>query len=104
MGGIVPSPKNIVRSAVDPIGGTASTFKDSATGLGLTPPAQDGAPPTPPPSPVLPPSVADASARIRAQRQSADDQQRKRGQKASIFTSDVGVGATPLGRKTLVGS
>ena len=58
-------------------------------------------PPAPPPSA---PTVADAQQRLRQQRASADEQARKKGRRSTIVTGDEGVSATPLARKTLVGS
>lgn len=57
-----------------------------------------------PPPPPAPPTVNEAEARVRAERDSADAQRRKRGRLSTVITGATGVSDTPLGFKTLVGS
>lgn len=69
----------------------------------------EGAPP-PPPTPAAvtknetPPDVAAAADRARQAREQADAVGRKRGRRSTVQTGPEGVGATPVGVKTLVGS
>lgn len=61
--------------------------------------------PAPPPvAPLPPPDVAVAADRARLMRQQEDAQRRKRGRQSTVLTGPEGVGATPIGMKTLVGS
>lgn len=60
--------------------------------------------PTPPPPPPAPPVVTAAADRVRMERESKDVQNRKRGRASTVVTGPEGVGATPIGMKTLVGS
>lgn len=62
------------------------------------------APSAPPPPPVPPPAPDITTAAERARREAADAQGRKRGRASTVVTGPGGVGATPLGMKTLVGS
>lgn len=54
------------------------------------------APPPPPPTPRID--------EARARREAQDAANRRRGRQASVFTGSEGVGSTPVGTKTLVGS
>ena len=59
--------------------------------------------PLPPPPPAAPPPVPTIdTAKVR--KQSDDSIRRKRGRQASVLTSPEGVGFTPVGTKTLIGS
>lgn len=73
--------------------------------LGFDPPNVPP-PPAPPPMASMPeaPDVAAAADRARGEREARDAQSKKRGRRSTVVTGPEGVGATPLGRKTLVGS
>lgn len=71
--------------------------------LGINPPKLPSAPPPPPPVPPAPDAAA-AADRSRAMRQQEDAKNKKRGRASTVVTGPEGVGATPLGIKTLVGS
>jgi hypothetical protein len=60
-------------------------------------------PPAPPPPAAPPPSVASENVARSAQEQ-ADALRRKRGRSSTVVTGPEGVGMTPVGTKTLVGS
>jgi hypothetical protein len=70
--------------------------------LGFDPP-NIPPPPVPPKSPP-PPDITAAADRARQQREAQDATRRKRGRSSTVYTGPEGVGATPLGIKTLVGS
>jgi hypothetical protein len=72
---------------------------------------QQVAAPAPPPPPPPPPTVTQAADRtaaaasnVRQDRTNAEEQARKRGRRSTVLTGPEGVGSTPLGVKTLVGS
>ncbi len=56
--------------------------------------------PAPPPPPPPPPTTDDAA----AAQSSRDAARRRRGAAASILTAPEGVGSSPVGTKTLLGS
>lgn len=103
MSGKLPDPLNIHSesgriSAPDPL----ALFKGSKESNALKPPV----PPAPPTQADLgiPPDVVAAADRARQNREAADAAARKRGRRATVVTGNEGVGASPLGVKTLVGS
>lgn len=59
--------------------------------------------PAPPPPPPPPPPVPTID-KARQGRDQADLLARRRGARASVLTGPEGVGATPVGVKTLIGS
>jgi len=64
------------------------------------------APLPPPPAAAMgaPPDAKIAADRARMAREQADAASRKRGRRSTVVTGPEGVGSTPLGFKTLVGS
>lgn len=73
--------------------------------LGIDPPQVNIPPPPPPPSSVASaPDAAVAADRARRQREDADARRKRSGARSTIVTGPEGVGSSPLGVKTLVGS
>jgi hypothetical protein len=59
--------------------------------------------PPPPPPPAAPPAAPTVD-EARKRREAEDAATRKRGRQSTIFTGPEGVGNTPTGTKTLIGS
>lgn len=103
--GITKFVKKAVKTLTHPFGSLISQGADlvGETIKGLVPEMpQMPAPPTAAPPP--PPDVAVAADRARLMRQQEDAQRRKRGRASTVLTGPEGVGSTPVGVKTLVGS
>lgn len=60
--------------------------------------------PAPPQPQARAPDLTTASDRARMERESRDRAARRQGRRSTVLTGPEGVGATPLGVKTLVGS
>lgn len=107
MGGIS---KMFRRHGVDPIARKAGiepfsvgeAAGDAVDDLEITPKIPE--PPALPAFPVQPPDITVAADRARQQREAADAQSRKRGRLSTVRTGPEGVGSSPVGVKTLVGS
>lgn len=78
--------------------------KEIGRAFGVHTSSMKQAPPPPPPAPPPAPDITAAADRARVERESADVQRRKRGRSSTVITGPGGVGDTPTGRKTLVGS
>jgi hypothetical protein len=72
--------------------------------LGMDPPQIPPPPPPPSMSQTKTPDLAVAQDRVRRQREQADAMAKRRGRASTVVTGPEGVGATPVGMKTLVGS
>ncbi len=96
--------KKAVRATFEPL-----TSQASAAAEGVTKAIVPDMPVPPPPPPPLTgatkaPDTAVAADRARVAREMADSLAKKRGRRSTVLTGNEGVGATPLGFKTLVGS
>ena len=70
--------------------------------LGFDPP--NILPPPAPPKLETPPDIVAAADRSRQERDARDQASRRRGRRSTVLTGPEGVGNTPVGLKTLVGS
>ena len=97
--------KKITKAFTNPLGSLIGQAGDAVGGaLKSLVPEMPELPAPPPIAPLPPPDVAVAADRARLMRQQEDAQRRKRGRQSTVLTGPEGVGATPIGMKTLVGS